>query len=331
MQLTELGKEAAKVVSGRSVLVVSDSHVAPLYLETAAKALRSSGFSVATFIFQAGEAFKTFDTYLAILHKMAELPLTRTDCVVALGGGVVGDVVGFAAATYLRGIAVLQVPTSLLAMVDSSIGGKTAVNLPMGKNLVGAFHLPSLILRDYSVLQTLPPEIWLDGMGEVLKYGVLCDKALFEALKNPEALQQNPEPWIERCVRIKEEVVEKDVLDRGLRQTLNLGHTLGHALEIASNFSIGHGSAVAWGLWQIALFSAKSGWCDENVPQEIAAMLTLYGFPTEVPFSMSELYQILLQDKKRKGDSIDLVIPEAIGRCTLRRITLKELEERLCE
>lgn len=331
MQLEQLGTLVAEKIEGRSVVIVTDENVGPLYLSTAKASLENAGFSVYPFTVRAGEESKSAAVYIELLNFMASIPLTRTDCAVALGGGVVGDLTGFAAATYLRGIPVIQVPTSLLAMVDSSVGGKTAINLPAGKNLAGAFHMPTLVLWDVSLLKTLPAAYYKDGMGEVIKYGILYDAELFEKLKNPQWTNEHLEEIVKRCVEIKEAFVKADAFDRGERQKLNLGHTIGHAIERATDFGVSHGCAVAMGMLKIAEVSAQNGWCTPQVANEIREILEAYDFSVKIEPDMHTLCAIMMSDKKRKGDDIDLVIPERIGSCTLKRVSAKELENLLCE
>ena len=324
--LDELGMQAAKVLKGRSVVVVSDSNVAPLYLGRAVQSLKAQGFQVGTFSFPAGEESKNGRTYLTLLNTLAEKRLTRADALVALGGGVVGDLTGFAAATYLRGIKVIQVPTTVLAVVDSSIGGKTAINLPAGKNLAGAFHQPALIWRDVTMLESLPADTYLNGMAEVIKYGVLADADLWSLLLNYANVQNNMPEIIDRCVSIKNRIVAEDEFDTGTRQLLNFGHTIGHAIERASDFAVSHGFAVAKGMAAIADISARQGWCSRECAQEIIQLLENYGFDLSIDYSMDKLYNIMLSDKKRKGGVIDLVVPERIGKCVLKRLTTEELK-----
>lgn len=331
MQLENLGALVAEKIEGRSAVLVTDENVGPLYLNRAKASLKSAGFSVYPFTVHAGEESKSAAVYLELLNFMASIPLTRTDCAVALGGGVVGDLTGFAAATYLRGIPIIQVPTSLLAMVDSSVGGKTAINLPAGKNLAGAFHMPTLVLWDVSLLETLPKSCFKDGMGEVIKYGILYDKKFFDQLKNPQWTKAHLEEIVKRCVEIKEAFVKADTFDRGERQKLNLGHTIGHAIERATDFGVSHGCAVAVGMLKIAEVSAQNGWCTVETANEIREILEAYGFSLKIESDMHTLCAIMMSDKKRKGDNIDLVIPERIGSCVLKRVSAKELENLLCE
>ena len=218
---------------------------------------------------------------------------------------------GFAAATYLRGIPFVQFPTTLLAMVDSSVGGKTGADLSIGKNLIGAFHQPSAVFCDTNTLQTLPDNIFADGCAEVIKYGYINDPILLEMLKKPFAAA--PDEIIARCVANKRDLVEADERDTGARQLLNLGHTAAHAIEMLSNFTISHGSAVAIGMVLMAKAAVAAGLCEQDVPAHMEAMLKAYHLPTECKSGAKELAKVALSDKKRKGDSITLVLPERIG------------------
>ena len=239
--------------------VISDDNVAPLYLERVKAALEKAGFAVVSFVFPHGESSKNGGTYLEILNFLAENQITRTDALIALGGGVVGDITGFAAATYLRGIRFVQIPTSLLAMVDSSVGGKTAIDLPAGKNLAGAFCQPELVICDLDTLDTLSDAFFTDGCAEVIKYGILKDEALFAHLEE-KAQGFDREYVISRCVELKRDYVTEDEFDTGLRMMLNLGHTVGHAIEKLSAYSVPHGSAVAMGMAIIARACAARGY-----------------------------------------------------------------------
>ncbi len=327
MQLEELGYEAKAVVKGNSIVVVTDENVEKLYLNRCMQSLKCAGFDVYSFVIPPGEESKSGMQYLKLMNALAEIPLTRTDALVALGGGVVGDLAGFAAATYLRGIPVIQVPTTLLAAVDSSIGGKTAINIPAGKNLVGAFHRPALILRDASLLESLPKTIYQDGMAEVIKYGVLADSDLFNLLCDKAAASSQMNEIIDRCAEIKTRIVEEDEFDTGVRQLLNFGHTIGHAIEKAADFTVSHGKAVAKGMAMIAEISKKQGWCSEETADRIVEILNLYEFDLSIAQSKDVLYDIMKTDKKRKGGYIDLVVPEEIGCCRLQRVTIEELGE----
>ena len=315
--LDAVGAEVRAVTSG-SVLVVTDENVAPLYLARVYRSLSEAGLRVATCSVPAGEHSKSIENYVNLLHILAEKRFTRTDAVLALGGGVVGDLAGFAAATYLRGLPFIQVPTTLLAMVDSSVGGKTAVDIPQGKNLVGAFHQPSLVLCDPSLLDTLPPEVFRDGCAEVIKTAILFDRDLFDHLRE-RGTDFDRERVITRCVEHKRDVVCADEFDTGARQLLNLGHTIGHAIEAVSGFSVSHGCAVAIG----TAMMARTFYAD---PAEIEAVFLKFGLPISTDFSAEMLANAALSDKKRAGDTLTLVVPREIGACTLEKIPVSRLQ-----
>lgn len=328
MQLEKLGQEARNIITGKDLVIVTDKNVEPLYLDRCKKSLEDAGFAVNTFVVPQGENSKSGATYLELVNFLAEISLTRADALVALGGGVVGDLTGFAAATYLRGIKVIQVPTTLLAAVDSSVGGKTAINLPAGKNLVGAFHQPALICCDTNTLKTLPKSIFRDGMAEVIKYGVIADAQLFHQLKDPKGSTDSIEDIIQRCVSIKNNFVKQDEHDNGMRQILNFGHTIGHAIEGASNYLVSHGTAVAMGMAHMADISARQGWCNQECADEIKKVIMAYEFDIkDSTYSKEVLFDIIRSDKKRKGNVIDIVVPEEIGKCRLQRVTMEELEK----
>lgn len=326
MRLENLGAELHNYIKGDSVMIVTDETVAELYLDRCIQTVSEAGFEVHGFVVEPGEHSKSGEVYLALLGALAEIPLTRADAIIALGGGVIGDLAGFAAATYLRGIKVIQVPTTLLAAVDSSVGGKTAINLPEGKNLAGAFHQPALVWQDTSLLDTLPEEIYLDGMAEVIKYGIMADADLFNLLQDPSYVKANLDDIIHRCVAIKKRFVEEDEHDTGVRQMLNFGHTIGHAIEIASDFSVRHGFAVAKGMAYMAEIAAKQNWCDGATKDAIIAILETYGYDLSVDFDKKVLAEIMGKDKKRKGSDIDIVVPTSIGSCMLQRIPAENLE-----
>ena len=308
--LPQLGQMASALEKAKKVCIVSDSNVWPLYGHIVQNSLQQAHFDVTSYVFPAGEASKNGQTYLELLNHLARQKLTRSDLIVALGGGVVGDLAGFAAATYLRGIRFIQVPTTLLATVDSSVGGKTAIDLPAGKNLAGAFCQPSLVLCDIDTLNTLPREIFLDGCAEVIKYGILYDPVLFSHLE-----EYGPDfdrkALITRCVELKRDVVMDDEFDTGARMKLNLGHTIGHGVEAKSNFSLSHGKAVAIGT---AIVSRASR-CPET--DRILAVLKKFDLPTDTAYSAEDLYVYALSDKKRSGGTVNLIIPRSIGHCDI--------------
>lgn len=301
------------------IAIISDTNVFPIYGSVVSNSLMNSGFQVVNFTFPAGESSKTATTYLEILNFLAESQLTRTDAVLALGGGVTGDMTGFVAATYLRGIQYIQVPTTLLAMVDSSVGGKTAIDLPTGKNLVGAFYQPSLVICDLGTLDTLPKSVFCDGCAEVIKYGVLYDEILFAHLET-EGLAFDREAVISRCVELKRNVVADDEFDNGTRQKLNLGHTVGHGIEAQSNFTITHGQAVSIGMSIIA----KS--CCKTIYNRLVNVLKKFQLPTTTDFSAKQLSANALFDKKRSGCMVNLIIPTRIGECVIQPTEISALE-----
>jgi len=306
--LSKLGSEAAKLGKAKKVCIVSETNVWPLYGQAAQVSMENAGFDVISFVFPAGEASKNGVTFLNLLNFLAENQLTRSDLLIALGGGVVGDLAGFAAASYLRGIRFVQVPTTLLAAVDSSVGGKTAIDLPVGKNLAGAFWQPSLVLCDTDTLNTLPEDIFQDGCAEVIKYGILYDPGLFEHLE-AHGLQFDREMVIARCVELKRNVVMEDEFDTGARRKLNLGHTIGHGVEAKSRFTVSHGKAVAIG----TAIVARACQCRDT--DRILAIFKDFGLPTKTAYCAEDLFAYTLSDKKRSGSNIALIIPEAIGTC----------------
>ena len=319
------GNEAAKVVKPCTAAILTDSNVVPLYAERLEISLKKAGYTPLRFTIKAGEDSKSAESYLSFLNFLAKNQITRTDCIFALGGGVVGDLAGFAAATYLRGIRFIQIPTTLLAMVDSSVGGKTAIDIPAGKNLVGAFYQPSLVLCDPSTLDTLSDKTFADGCAEVIKYGIINDKRLFEKLRSP--IKPQIEDIIEACVIDKRDIVNADERDTGVRQLLNLGHTAAHSIETLSHFEISHGSAVAIGIAVISRAATKLGYCPESDTEQITALLRAYSLPTESPYSAKELAEIALHDKKRNGNTINLILPFGIGNSQIHKINVTALED----
>lgn len=303
---------------GGKFAVISDTNVAPMHVERVREVIEKAGGGVLTHVFAAGEESKNLDTLGSILESLAAAGLGRSDCAIALGGGVVGDISALAAALYMRGVDYVQIPTSLLAAVDSSVGGKCAVDLRGGKNLCGVFKQPALVLCDFDLVDTLQEKELSCGMAEVLKYGLGFDRAIFE-----EAARGGREAayaLVSRCVGVKRRVVEADEFDRGERMKLNLGHTPGHAIEKLSGFEIPHGAAVAMGL----MIMTKA-----FVPAAVPALLdalTANGLEARCPFGAAELASAALADKKRSGETISLVVPTAIGACEVRETPVGELE-----
>ena len=318
------GKTREVLGNAQTVAIVTDDTVKALYAQDVAESLKQEGFSPLCFSFPPGEESKSIETYCSLLNWLAEHRLTRTDAIVALGGGVVGDLAGFAAATYLRGIPLVQVPTTLLAMVDSSVGGKTAIDLPSGKNLAGAFYQPQMVFCDPGVLATLPSDVFNDGCAEVIKYGMIRDAALLQKLT---LLQQHLTEVIERCVSIKRAIVQNDVFDTGERQLLNFGHTIGHAVETLSRYEISHGSAVAVGMSVMTRAAVRKNLCPAECQSALERSLELFSLPGRTDYAPKALYEAALNDKKRAGGSITEVVPRAPGECVLRKMPVGELLE----
>lgn len=323
--LHTLGNETRAVCKAETVAVISDTNVWPLYGRIATNSLENVGFRVIHYIFPAGEESKNGQTYLSILNFLAENKLTRTDCVIALGGGVVGDMAGFVSATFLRGIAYIQVPTTLLAAVDSSVGGKTAIDLDAGKNLAGAFYQPRLVLCDTDTLTSLPEDIFRDGCAEVIKYGILYDPQLFFHLEDNGILFDR-EAVIARCVELKRDVVMEDEFDTGARMRLNLGHTIGHGVEARSQFTISHGKAVAIGMAIVARAGQAQGICSQQTCDRIIKAIISFGLPVETSNTAQELYESALSDKKRSGGTVNLIVPKEIGNCLILPTDVTELK-----
>ncbi|HIU26664.1 MAG TPA: 3-dehydroquinate synthase [Candidatus Copromorpha excrementigallinarum] len=334
----ELIKNALSPVPGREdsrdkrkICVITDENVAPLYGEPDQpfiKSLQDAGFQVFTYVFPGGEEAKTMDTVAAILNYLADNRFSRSDIIAALGGGITGDVAGFAAASYLRGVEYVQAPTSLLAAVDSSVGGKTGVNLKAGKNLAGAFWQPSLVLFDPQVLSTLSRQLKLDGIAEALKAGIIADPSIIEEARRARELD-DPLLLTElaaRAVRVKRDIVLEDEREKGARQLLNLGHTPAHAIETLSGYTVSHGHAVAMGISIISRAAERLGMSREGFPEKINALLQKAGFPLKCPYSAGRLAEAALSDKKRRGSRITLVIPEDLGSCKLMAVDISELE-----
>lgn len=317
--LSTLGVEAKMLGRAKKIAIVSETNVYPLYGKQAESSLQDVGLEVVSFVFPAGEESKCAATYLELLNFLAENKLTRSDLIVALGGGVAGDLAGFAAATYLRGIRFIQVPTTLLAAVDSSVGGKTAIDLPAGKNLVGAFWQPSLVLCDTDTLTSLPRDIFLDGCAEVIKYGILYDDTFFTYLESV-GPDFDREAVIARCVEMKRDVVMEDEFDTGARMKLNLGHTIGHGVEASSEFTLSHGKSVAIGM---AIVSRASK-CIDN--ERILGILKQFGLPTTTDTDADTLMRYALSDKKRAGGTVNLIIPRAIGNCEIVPTPVEEIK-----
>lgn len=304
-------------------MVVSDDNVFPLYGQQVVDSLATAGLQVSSYVFPHGENHKTLETYAAVLNELCAARLTRSDLVVALGGGVVGDLAGFAAATYQRGISLVQIPTTLLAAVDSSVGGKTAVDLPAGKNQVGCFYQPNLVICDIDTLSTLPETEYRNGCAEIIKYAVLDGESFFAELDST-PIRDRYEPVIAYCVNIKKRVVEEDEQDIGLRMLLNLGHTMGHGVEACSHFEIPHGHAVAIGLAAVARAAAEKGFCTRDLSDRTTALLEKYNLPVELPYPAEALAVAAQADKKNTSGTMRLIVPFQMGDCRVISMTAED-------
>lgn len=303
--------------------VIYDSAVA-CHLGRVEHELEAAGLRIAAMEIKSGEESKNGMSFLGILSFLAENRLTRSDILVSLGGGMVGDLSGFAAASFMRGIKYVQMPTTLLSAVDSSVGGKTAIDLPEGKNLAGAFCQPMIVVCDTDMLKTLPQDYFRDGCAEVIKYAVLGDETLFSHLER-ETLGFDREKVIARCVEMKSEYVSEDEFDTGVRRMLNLGHTLGHAVEAESGFELSHGKSVAIGLATVSRASAAEGLCSADTAERICALIRAFGLPDRTEKSIDELMPAMKSDKKHVGSSINVIIPREIGLCSVKSMTDAEL------
>jgi len=333
--LAKTGEILASVLPhAKTFAIVSDKNVAPLYEQAVADAIADtfsntisgSGINAAviSYTIPPGEKSKSAAQFFQLANWLAESQVTRTDAIIALGGGVVGDLAGFVAATYLRGIPFVQIPTTLLAMVDSSVGGKTAVDIPAGKNLVGAFFQPTAVICDPYALKTLPAEIFADGMAEVIKHGMIRSSNLLGELQSPNV---NLAELIAANVKIKRDIVQLDEFDTGERQLLNFGHTIGHAIENLSGFEVSHGRAVAIGMHMVTRAAVKKGVCPPECLTILEELLAKFELPRETNFPAEKIFTAALTDKKRTADTITEVIPVAPGVCELKKIPVGELME----
>ena len=320
------GKMRASLGGAQTIAVVTDDNVKALYVPPVIEALKQEGFCPLVFSIAPGEASKSAETYFSLLNWLAENRLTRSDAIVALGGGVVGDLAGFAAASYLRGIPLVQVPTTLLAMVDSSVGGKTAIDLPAGKNLAGAFYQPSMVLCDPDVLATLPQDVFSDGFAEVIKYGMIRHETLLGKLARVPVHRDLTEIIVD-CVSVKRDIVQEDVFDIGERQLLNFGHTVGHAVEKLSGYEVSHGRAVAIGMSVVTRAAVRKGLCPPECQSALETAMEVFKLPNRTDYAPKALYEAALNDKKRAGGNITEVVPRAIGECVLRKMPVGELPE----
>ena len=333
--LSQAGKWLRELWQPQKVVIITDNHVASLYAEKVKLSIEDAGFQVAVFDFLEGEERKNLTTVQKAYEFLVKQDLTRSDGIVALGGGVVGDLAGFVASTYMRGIHFVQIPTSLTAQVDSSIGGKTGVNTPFAKNMVGTFAQPDGVLIDPTVLETLGKRELIEGMGEVIKYGLIEDSELWDILSDMdgsvESILEHSESLIEHSCQVKRKMVVEDELDNGIRLYLNFGHTIGHAIEATAGYGkVMHGEAVAIGMVQISRVAEEKGLMPKGITRQIAEMCVKFGLPVDYePWRVEELYTALTHDKKARGNSIKTVIVPEIGKAAINQIPLVEMKEYL--
>lgn len=320
--LKKSGELISQVIHSKKAVVITDDKVNSLHADTLVESLEKSGISASVFVFPHGEQSKSLTVLGQIYDFLCKKRITRSDFLIALGGGVVGDITGFAAATYLRGIEFVQIPTTLLAQVDSSVGGKTAIDITGGKNLVGSFKQPALVICDSDTLRTLPQEELSCGMAEVIKYGMIRDEKLFETLEKHDIsnIDDVMDSVVYNCVDIKREVVEHDEFDNGERMMLNFGHTLGHAIEGWHNYTdYTHGMGVAVGM---CIITEKL--CSPELSERLKKCVKSYGLPTSTEAPMSELLPYCSTDKKCDSDNINYIVCEKIGQAQIKKVTVSE-------
>ncbi|MBQ8655120.1 MAG: 3-dehydroquinate synthase [Clostridia bacterium] len=320
----QAGEYLRRALGECSLAIITDDHVAPLYLQTVEQSLAAAGYRTASIVLPHGEQTKCLDKLSEVYSFLCDSRITRRDAVIALGGGVIGDLAGLAAATYLRGVRFVQIPTTLLAQVDSSVGGKVAVDLPQGKNLVGAFWQPSLVLCDPETLNTLTPEYWRDGLGEVVKYGCIGDPELFRLLEaaapgGRRGVMTHIDEILRRCIRHKADVVEQDEHDTGLRMTLNFGHTIAHAVEKCQHYTgFRHGEAVSLGMSVITRLSESRRLTEAGSAARLDALLSALDLPMRLPdIPESDLVAAMGMDKKASGKALRIILLDRIGQCRI--------------
>ena len=309
----------------KRVLIITDDIVNSLYGDKLYGFLTDKEFEVYKFVFKNGEASKNINTISDILEYAAKSGLRRNDMFLALGGGVTGDIAGLSAALYMRGVKIIQIPTTLLAAVDSSVGGKTGIDLNGGKNLVGAFKQPSLVICDTEIIKNLPDNIFNEGMGEVIKCCLIGLPEMKKALRK-DIIKGNIKDIIYQCINLKREIVEKDEFDTlGIRNRLNAGHTIGHAIESLSDYQISHGRAVATGLYIESLIALRLGICDIEIPEKLKNIISHFGLFLDLPFSKEDIADICLKDKKNTNSRILFLLPEDFGKIKEVYLTKNEL------
>lgn len=330
--IDKIGEEIQKVYKGNKIVLITDSNVEPLYGNTVVKSLKHSGFEVKKIVIPAGEKSKSVEILLKLYDEILDFKINRGNMIIALGGGVVGDITGFAASTLLRGIPFIQIPTTLISQVDSSIGGKVAVNLDRGKNLLGSFYHPKAVFIDPNVLVTLEDKFFSDGMAEVIKYGAISDKILFDKLmkyENREELMEEIDDVILSCCSIKKQIVEKDEKDIGDRMILNFGHTLGHVIENAYHYEVyTHGEGVAIGMYNITKISENSGITQKGTTQILKDILIKYNLPYKMPnIDREKIINTISVDKKNSGEIINIIILKSIGQAFIQKINKVDINK----
>lgn len=317
----------APVCEGRKIGIITDDTVEGLYANNVAQDLAAAGYQVSTFAFPHGEGSKHIGTLSDILEYFAERHFTRKDVFLSIGGGVVGDITGLAAALYMRGIQFIQVPTTLLSMVDASVGGKTAVDLKAGKNLIGAFWQPSMVVADTQVIAYLPDGIFAEGMAEVIKSDLIANAGIVKWVQEG-TVKSHLEETIESCIQMKRKVVEQDEYEtKGLRKVLNMGHTVAHAIEKLSGYEVSHGIAVATGLVWEAKISSYLGLCAPGLVDEIRQAVDAFGLYYDVPYAVEAMVEAMKSDKKNDDSRIDFVFPITYGKWEERKLEKRELTD----
>lgn len=329
--LKHIGTSIKKIYKGKKIAIITDKNIYDLYGNNLEEKLKAEGFTVNTIRVKAGENSKSLTTLEYVYNELLDFSITRSDLIITFGGGVVGDLGGFAASTLLRGIPFVQIPTSLLAQIDSSLGGKVAVNLEKGKNLVGSFYQPKAVFIDPELLETLEDKYFSDGMGEMIKYACIKDKDLFEKLSNydtKKGLMTEIEELIYRCLDIKRNIVEIDELDKGERMLLNFGHTLGHGVEKQYNYEkYSHGEAVAIGMYNITRKSEDLALTKEGTADQIKYLLEKYNLPYKMPeIDLDAIKEIIALDKKTAGDKINIILLENIGISFIKNIKKEDIK-----
>lgn len=322
----DAGAYIREVLEPCRLCIITDSTVNSMYSQVLLTSLIESGFQTSKIVFPPGEHSKNLSTYTNILEALADEGITRSDAIIALGGGSVGDIAGFAAATYMRGIRYIQIPTTYEAAVDAAYGGETGLNLMSGKNLVGAFWQPSLVLCDYGYFDTLPEERLKDGAAEAMKFAVIAESSLADHI-----LAKDYPYVVERCISIKKSLIETDERCYGLRQILGFGHTIGQAVEKLSAYGLPHGHAVAIGMVAESKAAFRTGLTGVDISGELADIFARLGFDTQCCYPVDEIYNLAVMDKKIFGDKISVVVPERFGKCSLHRISISALKEYIRE